>query len=167
MTRTNIKKTVTAAAILLITGFFAVQAFAYMSGGGYHRGGGYGMMNNGGHMGYGSGHMNGYGMNQNGHMWNNLTREEQSRLQNRMDQFRSSTKNLRDRYYQTRQELNRAYADPRTDRATIEQLNEKLVDISSELEQKRLNHRADLRNEFGGRIGGFHGGMARGYGGCY
>ena len=100
-------------------------------------------------------------------MWNNLTREEQSRFQNRMDQFHSSTQNLRDRYYQTRQERNRAYADPSTDQATIEKKKKKLVNISSELEQKRLNHMADLRNEFGGRIGGFHGGMARGWGGCY
>ena len=167
MKHINIKKAVTATAILLVTGFFAVQAFAYMGGGRHHRGGGYGMMHNGGHMGYGSDDRGGYGMHHNGHMWNNLTREEQGRIQNRMDQFHSSTQDLRDRYYQTRQKLNAAYADPRTDRATIEQLNKKLVEISSKVEEKRLNHMTELRNEFGGRIGGYHGGMARGYGGCY
>ncbi|WP_020588177.1 hypothetical protein [Desulfobacter curvatus] len=91
MTKISIKNLIFFGTILLVTGF---AAYAFAHGGGYHMGGGYGygMMN-----GYGYHHMGG-----GGHMWNNLSVEDQQKMQDQMNDFFSSTQELREQYYQKR-----------------------------------------------------------------
>lgn len=161
----SIKKIIILGTVLLLTGF-AVLAFAH--GGGYHmRGGsGYGMMN-GGHMGdgYGYGMMNGYHMG-GGHMWNDLSVEDQQKMQDQMNKFFSSTRELRNQYDRKRVELNQEYAKPEADQARIDTLEKELFDLSSKIEKERFEHMSGMRKLFADKAPGYHMGRG-GVGGCF
>ena len=141
-------------AILLITGF----AFAHSRG--YHMMDGY---EGGYHM------MDGYGGNHHMYGWNNLSAEDQKKMQEEMDNFYAATKDLRAEYTQKQMDLEQEYAKPDRDQAAIDRLEKKLFDISSKLDRKRFEHMTTMRHEFGGMMGeGYGHGYGRGYGhGCY
>jgi zinc resistance-associated protein len=162
MTKISIKKLITFGTILLVTGFTA-YAFAY--GGGYHMGDGYGygMMN-----GYGYNHMDGYHHMGSGHMWNNLSVEDQQKMQDQMNAFFSSTQELRTQYDQKRVELNTEYSKSNKDQAKIDALEKDLFDLSSKIEQERFDHTRKMRELFADEATGFNYGMGGyGYGGCF
>lgn len=148
MTKISTKKTIIFGIVALITGF-AVYAFAY--------GPGYGMMN-------------GYSMGGGGHMWNNLSVEDQQKMQDQMNNFFSQTQELRNQHYQKRVELNQEYSKPEKDQATINTLEKELFDLSTQIEKKRFDHMNKvqelftangLRNAPGTYMG------RGGYGGCF
>jgi zinc resistance-associated protein len=161
MTKISIKKLITFGTILLVTGF---AALAFAHGGGYHMGGGYG---------YGYGMMNGNGyhhMGGNGHMWNDLSVEDQQKMQDQMNAFFSSTQDLRKQYYQTRVDLNTEYSKSEKDQAKIDALEKELFDLSSKIEKKRFEHTRKMRELFADNATGFNHGMGMGgygYGGCF
>ena len=149
MTKLSIKKLIVFGIILLITGF---AAYAFAHGGGYHMRGGYGMMN-----GY---HMGG------GHMWNSLSDEDQTKMQDQMDEFFESTKDLREQYHQKRADLKQEYSKSEKDQAMIETLEKEVFDLSSKLERERFDHMTGMRKLFAEKTPGFNSGMG-GYGGCF
>lgn len=146
MTKTSTKKTLIFGIVALIIGF-SVYAFAYgpgmMNGGGY---GGYGMMNGGG--GYGPGMMNGYYMGNGGHMWDNLSVEDQQKMQDQMNNFFSTTQELRKQYYQKRVELNQEYSKSEKDRTKIDTLEKELFDLSTQIEKSRFDHMNKMQDLF-------------------
>lgn len=158
MTKISAKKTIIFGIVALITGF-AVYAFAH--------GPGYGMMN-GYHMGggYGNGMMNGYSMGGGGHMWNNLSVEDQQKMQDQMNNFFSQTQELRNEYDQKRVELNQEYSKPEKDQATINTLEKELFDLSSQIEKKRFDHMSKVQELFTANSSGAYMGRG-GYGGCF
>lgn len=159
MTKISIKKLIFFGIILMVTGF---AAFAFAHGGGYHMGSGYGhgMMN-----GYGYHHMGG-----GGHMWNNLSAEDQQKMQDRMNAFFSSTRELRNQYDQKRVELKTEYSKSEKDQAKIDALENELFDLSSKIEKKRFEHSRNMRDFFADGSIGFNQGMGMGgygYGSCF
>ena len=156
------KKTIFVASFILIAGIIASQAFAYM-GGGYHMGGGYGMMNS-----YQKGYGNqmGYGMMGNGYMMEGLSAEDQQKMLDQMNNFFSSTKEVREQSYQKQLELNKEYAKSEKDQAKIETLQKELFDLSTQFEKERFNHMTTMQKLFSDKnIGSFRG-MGGGYNGC-
>lgn len=163
MTKFSIKKLIVLGTILLVSGF-AVYAFAHggdgyrMGGNGYHMGGG----------GYGPGMMNGYQMGGGGHMWNDLSVEDQQKMQDQMNAFFSSTKELRGQYYQKRVELNQEYSKSEKNTAKIETLEKELFDLSSQIEKERFDHMNKVQKLFADKAPGNNYGMrGNGYGGCF
>lgn len=159
MTKISIKKLITFGTILLVTGF---AALAFAHGGGYHMGDGYGygMMNGNGYHHMGGG----------GHMWNNLSAEDQQKMQDQMNAFFSSTQELRTQYGQKRIELNTEYSKTEKDQAKIDALEKELFDISSKINEKRFEHTRKMRALFADKAIGFNDGMGMGgygYGGCF
>lgn len=150
MTNFTTKNLMVFVTILSITGF-AVYAFAH--GGGNHMGGSYGMMN-------------GYHMNGGGHMWNNLSAEDQKIMQDQMNDFFSSTQGLRDQYYQKKTELNQEYSKAEKDQAKIDSLEKELFGLSSKFEKERFEHMSGMRKLFADNPSNFRSGMG-GYGGCF
>ncbi|MCF6249483.1 MAG: periplasmic heavy metal sensor [Desulfobacula sp.] len=161
MKKSTLKKILVLGTFFLVTGF-AAYAFAY--GGGYSMGGGYGMMNGGYHMGYG-GYMMGSGMYGNGQMWQNVSTEDQKKMQTQMDEFFSSTRELRDQYYEKRIELNREYSKSEKDQNKIDSLQKELFDLSANFEKQRFDHMTGMQKLFAGNTNGFSG--MGGYGGCF
>lgn len=149
MTNFSIKKLIILGTVLLVTGF---TALAFAHGGGYHMGGGYGMMN--------AYHMGG------GHMWNNLSVDDQQKMQDQMNIFFSSTQELRNQYYQKRTELNQEYANPEKDQTKVDALEKELFDLSTKIEKERFEHMKGMRNLFADKSPGYHMGRG-GYGGCF
>ncbi|MFO8048937.1 MAG: periplasmic heavy metal sensor [Desulfosudaceae bacterium] len=162
MNQTITKKTILTALIILITGFFAVQAWAHM-GGGYHRGWG------GDRPGAGYGGHMGYGQYHNGPAWTNLSDEDREKFQQERERFFTATQKLRNQYQEKRLALSNEYAKAETDPAEITRLEKELFDISAELEKARFEHRSKVREQFGANSPGFNrGGYGRGgYGGCF
>lgn len=162
MTKISIKKLIIFGTILLVTGF---AAYAFAHGGGYHMGDGYGygMMNMNG---------NGYHMGGGGHMWNDLSVEDQQKMQDQMNDFFSSTQGLREQYYQKRVELNTEYSKSNKDQAKIDTLEKDLFDLSSKIEKKHFDHTRKMQALFADKATGFNYGMGmgmsgRGYGDCF
>lgn len=152
MTKFSIKKIIVLGTIFLITGF---AAYAFAQGGGYHMGGN-----------YGQGMMNGYHMGNGGHMWNNLPAEDQQKMQDQMNEFFSSTKNLREQYSQKRLDLNQEYSKTEKEQAKIDSLEKELFDLSSKLEKQRFEHMTGIQKLFADKTPGFN--MGRGsYSGCF
>ena len=149
MTTISIKKLIIFGTILLFTGF---AAYAFAHGGGYHMVGGYGMMN-----GY---HMGG------GQMWNNLSAEDQNKMQDQMNDFFNSTKDLRELYNQKRIDLNQEYSKSERDQNKIDNLEKELFEISSNLEKERFEHMSGMHKLFADKAPGSNYGM-RGSGGCF
>ncbi len=150
------KKTIFVASFILIAGIIASQAFAYM-GGGYHMGGGYGMMNS---------YQMGYGMMGNGYMMEGLSAEDQQKMLDQMNNFFSSTKEVREQSYQKQLELNKEYAKSEKDQAKIETLQKELFDLSSQFEKERFNHMNTMQKLFPDKNFGNFRSMGGGYNGC-
>jgi len=143
----SIKSLVILGAILLVTGIAFAHGRGYHMGGyggGYHMNGGYGMMNG------------------SPHGWDNLSAEDQKKMQDEMNAFYEETKALRAEYSQKRAALAQEYATPEKDQAAIDHLEEELFNLSSKLDKERFDHMGTMRKQFGGNTYGM------GYGhGCF
>ena len=143
------KKALIFGLIVLLTGF---SAYAFARGGEYGPvAGGYHMMGNG---------MYGYG-----HMWQNLTPEDQEKMKTQMDTFFESTKELRAQHYEKRAELNRLYSSPEKNQTKIDTLKKELIDISAQLGKQRVDHMTEMNTHFAGRTNGLM--TMRSYRGCF
>ena len=163
MNNANTRKTILTVMVVLITGVFVVQAFAYM--GGHHRGwNGYGH-----HGGYGS--QPGYGPHSTGPAWDNLTGEEREKFLKERERFHAATQELRNQYQEKRLSLSHEYAREKTDPAKIRALEKELFEISAKLDKARFEHRLAMQEKFGDNAAGFsRKGYKRGYGrsgGCF
>ncbi len=161
MKKTITKKTILLVSIILTAGFIATQVYAHMGGynmgGGYHMGNGYNMMS-GPNMGYGMGY---------GHMWNNLSAEDQKKMQGQMDSYYEATKGIRLQINQKQLELNTEALKTKQDPAVIDKLEQELFDLSAQLDRERFNHMKKMRSLFPGNDGRsfMSRGMGYGYGG--
>ncbi len=155
MKKTITKKTILLISIILAVGFIATQVFAHMGGynmgNGYHMGNGYNMMS-GPHMGY-------------GHMWNNLSAEDQKKMQDQMDTYFEATKDIRLQINQKQLELNTEALKTKQDPAVIDRLEQELFDLSAQLDKERFNHMKKMRTLFSGTDSRNFTGMGYGYGG--
>ncbi len=163
---------------VLTIGIFAValaQSGNGTSYGGYTMGPGMmgygnGMMGYGnGMMGYGNGMM-GYGMGYNGHMmgygpngYANLSSEDVARLQQAQQKFFNDTQELRNEIQQKGLALNQELQKTTPDRDKAVTLEKELSNLQSQLNEKGLEYRLDLRKEFPGTALG----SGYGYGGGY
>ncbi len=156
------KKTVVIASFVLVAGFIASQAFGHM--------GSYNNM-----MGY-NGHMNGYNQNMmsygqgmmgngGGHMWDNLSVEDQKKMQDQMNTFFEATKEIREQAYEKRQELKLEFSKSEKDQGKIDTLQKELYEISSQFEKKRFNQMTEMQKLFSDKNGGSFMGNGRNYGG--
>ena len=163
MKKSTTKKTILFGSIILITGIIASQAFAYM-GGGYNMGNQYGMMG-GSQMGYGN-HM-GSGMNGNNHMMQNLSAEDQKKMQDQMNTFFSSTRQIREQTYQKQLDLKQEYLKSDKDQGKIEALQKELFDLSARFEKERFSHMQTMQKLFSDKGNGNFMAMGGGYGDCF
>ncbi len=152
MTKISIKKLIIFGTILIFTGF---TAYAFAHSGKYHMGGG-----------YGSGMMNGYHMGGGGHMWDDLSVKDQQKMHDQMNEFFSSTQELRKQYYQKRVELNQEYSKSEKDQAQIDTLEKELFDLSSQIEKSRFEHMNETQKLYSDKAPGYNMGRG-GYGGCF
>ncbi|MFP4445465.1 MAG: periplasmic heavy metal sensor [Desulfosudaceae bacterium] len=162
MNKNHPGKTILTVMVVLITGVFAVQAFAHM--GGHHRGGG------------GFGHHGAYG-NQpgcgpygSGPAWNKLAGEEREQFLQEREKFFAATQELRNQYQAKRLALSNEYAREKTDPARIRALEKELFEISAKLDKARFEHRLTMQEKFGDNAAGFsRKGYKPGYGrgGCF
>ena len=156
--------------ILMVVGIVAVLAIAATSFAGWGRGGGRGGNCWGPGAGYGP---RGYGAQ--GYQ-SNLSEEELAKLNQERQAYFEATSDLREKLYQKELQLRSELAKPEPDAKIAAGLQKDISGLESELDQKRLEHRINMRKEFprGGYQGYGYGprgrGMGRGmYGGgdCY
>lgn len=151
MNKFTAKNTILPAAILLIIGIIATQAFAHM--GGNFGGGWFGMM--------GRSHMG------NGYMMSNFSVEDQQKMQDRMNTFFSETADIREQIYRKQLELEQEYAATEMDQAKIEEIQKQLFDLNTRFEKERFNHMTAMQQLFPdqGRSGFY--GRGNRYGNCF
>ncbi len=150
MKKFNMKKIIVVTSIILITGIFATASFAHM-GGGYNMMGG--QMGYGGHMmGNGGNMMMGYGAN-GAHMWESLSAEDQTKMQEQMNTFFSATKEIREQSYKKQLELNQEFLKADKDQEKIDMLQKEVFQLSSKFEEQRFNHYTKMQKLFSGAAG--------------
>ena len=155
MKNNTLKKTLLFAVILLIASL-SVYAFAH-SGRNHMRG--FSGMGYGNHMGYGMNYYRG------GHMLDSLSIDDQAKMQEQMNAFFSDTKEIREKKYNKRLELNQEYSKSEVDNEKIKRLQSELFDLSSQFEKQRFEHRATMQELFGNQNNRYNTG--RGYGRCF
>jgi zinc resistance-associated protein len=175
MTSKLTRKSLLVAAILLIAG--VAIAFAHGGRGGY---GGY-MGGSGNHMkGYG-GHMmddNGYGPHMRGDRrgyGRNLSEEDAAKLEQERKQFFEQTRPLREQMDEKAQALRQEMNQENPDKAKLSQLQQELSELRGQFDQKRIEHRLEVRKILpegaagpgSGHGRGFGRGAGRGNGGGY
>jgi len=159
MKNKTLKTTLFLAAIFLVS--FSVYAFAH---GGRTYMGSSNHMGYGNHMGYNS-HMGGYGMMYNDNMWEDLSAEGQTRMQESMNKFFSDTKEIREARYNKQLELNKEYSKTEIDKGKVKKLQNEIFDLSSKFEKKRYEHMETVQELFGNETNRYS--AVRGYQGCF
>ncbi len=129
MINKTLKTTLILAAIILVT--FSVYAFA-----------------RGGRTHMGSWNNMGYGM-YDGNMWNGLSTDDQTKMQESMNTFFSDTKDIREAKYNKQLELDEEYSKSEFDKEKIKGLQSEIFDLSSQFEKKRFEHRTTMQGLFG------------------
>lgn len=164
------RKSLLVAAILLIAG--VAIAFAHGGRGNYDGYGGH-MGGSGNHMrGYG-GHMmdDGYGPGMRGYYGNNLSEEDAAKLEQEREKFFEQTRALREQMDEKAQALRQEMNQENPDKAKLSQLQQELSDLRGQFDQKKIEHRLEVRNILPeGAVGPGSGtgrGAGRGYGGGY
>ena len=176
------KKTTTTIGILAVVSTVALATVAFAHGGYGRHMGGYGgyMMGQGDcdrpammgpdddDAGRARGYGAGYGRNQKGGAWSGLSEEDQAKLQDARDKFRSQTKALRDAIDQKQLNLRQEMQNDEPDTTKAIQLQKELSQLRGEFDQKAIAHRIEMRKllpeGFEGPAFG-RGGYGRGYGG--
>jgi Spy/CpxP family protein refolding chaperone len=125
---------------------FSAYAFAdggrgwgrHHMGGGYHMGQGY-------HMGpgYGDGDGGRYGRGSRG--WGNLSEEDAQKLEKERESFFRDTEDLRQSIHQKRLEMRAEMAKEDADRSKLADLQKDLSNLQADFDQKRLNHRLEMK----------------------
>lgn len=167
------QKSVFFVAIILLAG--AAVAFAhggpwgYDGYGGHMRGYGGHMMGPGYHMmddyGYGP-HMRGYGPG----YGRNLSEEDAAKLEQAREKFFNETQNLREQLNEKELALRNELNKQNPDKGKLTQLQKELSNLQSQFDQKRIEHRLEVRNilpEGAVGRGGYGRGYGRGFGGGY
>ena len=139
------KKTLIGGLVLLITGL-ATIALAHN---------GYGP-NWGNHMMGGGGY---------GHMWQSSNPADHDQMRSLMATYHTETLELRKQFFEKRALLNKEFAKPEKDQASIDLLKGELADISAKLESQRLEHMSQMQSFSNGRMAGF--GPMMGFRGCF
>ncbi|HOP85283.1 MAG TPA: Spy/CpxP family protein refolding chaperone [Syntrophorhabdaceae bacterium] len=88
----------------------------------------------------GSGHGHAYGF-----LNLNLSKEQQDKMWQLKERFRSETERLRYETFQKRQELKRLYADPTVDKATLLSKEKELNALNQALQDKKVQLRLEQR----------------------
>jgi Spy/CpxP family protein refolding chaperone len=94
----------------------------------------------------------------------NLTKEEQEKVDAERKAFRESTKDLKRDIYQKSLELQSEMAKKDTDSKKAFEIQKQLSDLKGQMDQKRLEHRFNLKKinpDLGSGMGGFHDGGKR------
>jgi hypothetical protein len=169
------KKSLLVAAILMVAG--VAVAFAHGGYKGYHGyegrmmgpGSGHHMMDG---YGYGPGpHMRGYGYGPgDGDRYQGLSQEDAQELEQARDKFLNETKVLRKQIDEKANAFRQEFKKENPDKDKLTQLQKELNELEGQFDQKRLEHRLELRKMmpegFAGR-GGYGRGYGRGHGGGY
>jgi Spy/CpxP family protein refolding chaperone len=98
----------------------------------------------------------------------NLTKEEREKVDAEINAFRESTKDLRRDIYQKFLELQSEMAKKDPDSKKAFEIQKQISDLRGQMEQKRLEHRFNLKKinpDLGNGMGRFHDGNMRGKGG--
>lgn len=169
-------KSTTKMLIITTTLFFLMGgSIAFAQGGwGYNDRGGP-MRGYGGHMmgsGYGGGPMMGYGYGK-GFAGSRLTEEQAAELSAAQEKFYQGTKDLRDKLYEKRRDLRDEMVKENPDAAKVSKIQKELSALKADFDQKRLQHRLEVRKiapekfqERGFGRGFGRGGFGRGGGYC-
>ena len=150
---------------IAVMAMVVLSAYAFADGGWgrHHMGGGY-HMGEGYHMG-GSGYGDSDGGRQGrGHRgWGNLSAEDAQKLEKEREAFFKDTEDVRQSIYQKRLEMRAEMAKEDPDTKKLADLQKELSNSKAEFDQKRLNHRLEMKKLLPGdyRAGA---GMGRGRG---
>ena len=115
------------AGIALIVSIAAVTAFAHGPGGGWGRGG----------------HMMGYW--DRGPTYGNLTDDQQKQLETLNRKFYDETADIRSQLRAKSAELNALLYEQNPDKTKIKSVQQEIGDLRSKLDQKRLDHKFEVR----------------------
>ena len=167
----NFSKTGKTLMVLAIAAVLAIAVTSFAGWGrghmdyGYPMGPGYGM-----HRGWGQGPMGYGGQGYAG----DLSDQDIAKLDKERQAFFDATSDLREKLYQKELELRSELAKPEPDAKRAAGIQKEISGLESQLDQKRLDHRIKMREDFprfGARGYGYGprgGGMGRGmYGGGY
>ena len=98
-------------------------------------------------------------------MWQSSNPADHDQMRSLMATYHTETLELRKQFFEKRALLNKEFAKPEKDQASIDLLKGELADISAKLESQRLEHMSQMQTFSNGRMAGF--GPMMGFRGCF